>query len=77
MLCTMARCPESFMFSRHRTGEKYLFQLYQKFFENCSVCESLKTGVILQLFKGNGSKANNKDNYRGITLFPTLCKIMR
>ena len=33
------------------------------------------TGVILPLFKGKGAKANNKDNYRGITLFPTLCKI--
>ena len=54
---------------------KHLFQLYKKFFENCSVCESLKTGVILPLFKGKGAKANHKDNYRGITLFPTLCKI--
>ena len=27
------------------------------------------------MFKGKGAKANNKDNYRGITLFPTLCKI--
>ena len=54
---------------------KHLFQLYKKFFENCSVCESLKTRVILPLFKGKGAKANNKDNYRGITLFPTICKI--
>ena len=37
--------------------------------------ESLKSGIILPLFKGKGAKANNKDNYRGITLFPTLCKI--
>ena len=54
---------------------KHLFQLYQKSFENFSVCESLKTGVILALFKEKGSKANNKVNCRGITLFPTLCKI--
>ena len=54
---------------------KHLFQLYQKFFKTCSVCESLKTGVILPLFKGKSGKANNKDNYGGITLFPTLCKI--
>ena len=54
---------------------KHLFQLYERFFENCSVCESLKTGVILPLFKGKGAKAFNKDNYRGITLFPTFCKI--
>ena len=31
--------------------------------------------VILSLFKGKGAKANNKDNYKGITLFPTFCKI--
>ena len=30
---------------------------------------------FLPLFKGKGVKENNKDNYRGITLFPTLCKI--
>ena len=27
------------------------------------------------LFKGKGAKANNKDNYTSITMFPTLCKI--
>ena len=37
--------------------------------------ESLKMGVIPPLFKGKGAKASNKDNYRGITMFPTLCKI--
>ena len=37
--------------------------------------KSLKSVIILSLFKGKGAKANNKDNYRGITLFPTLCKI--
>ena len=42
---------------------------------NFSICDSLLTSVILPLFKGKGAKANNKDNYRGITLFPTLCKI--
>ena len=35
----------------------------------------IKKGIILPLFKGKGAKANNKDSYRGITLFPTLCKI--
>ena len=30
---------------------------------------------MLPLFKGKGTKANNKDNYRGITLFPTISKI--
>ena len=35
----------------------------------------MKVGVILLPFKGKGAKANNEDNYKGITLFPTLCKI--
>ena len=49
---------------------------YQVFFYKSSVCKSLelKTGLVLPLFKGKGAKADNKDNYRGITLFPTLCK---
>ena len=49
--------------------------MYQQFYENSVVCKSLKIGIILPLFKGKGAKANNKDNYRGITLFPTLCKM--
>ena len=40
---------------------RLLFELYQNFYANGPVCESLKTGVILPLFKGNGAKANNKD----------------
>ena len=47
------------------------------FFNSLSVCDSLPTGVILPLFKGKGAEANNKDNYRGITLFSTLCKIYK
>ena len=54
---------------------KLLFQLYQTFLNNFSVCDSLLPGVILPLFKGKGAEDNNKDNYRGITLFPALCKI--
>ena len=53
---------------------RLLFHIYQQFFENSSICKSLKMGLILPLFKGKDAKANNKDNYRGITLFPTLCK---
>ena len=34
---------------------KLLFQLYQTFFNNFSVCDSLLTGVILPLFKGKGA----------------------
>ena len=52
-----------------------LFHLYQNFFENSSVCDSLLRGVILPLFNGNGAKAKNKHNYRGITLFLTFCRI--
>ena len=55
--------------------ETILHHLYQVFFDKSSVCKTLKTGLVLPLFKGKGAKANNKDNYRGITLFPTLCKI--
>ena len=63
-------------------GESYcpnlwvlLHQLFQDFFNKFSVCDDLKIGIILPLFKGKGAKANNEDNYRGITLFLTLCKI--
>ena len=37
--------------------------------------DSLKSGIILPLFKGKGANTNNKDNYRTITSFSTLCKI--
>ena len=37
--------------------------------------KNLKTGVILPLFKGKRAKAKNEDNYRGSTIFLTLCKI--
>ena len=33
------------------------------------------SGTNIAGFKGKGAKTNNKDNYRGVTLFPTLCKI--
>ena len=52
-----------------------LQEMYQEFFESCMIPKSLKSGIILPLFKGKGAKANNKGNYRGITLLPTLCKI--
>ena len=55
---------------------RLLFELYQNFYANGSGCESLKTGVILPLFKGKGTEANNKDNYMGTTLFLTV-KFMR
>ena len=49
-------------------------QLFQYFFDKFSVCGDLKSGVILPLLKGKGAKANNKDNFRGITFFLTFCK---
>ena len=52
-----------------------LFELYQSFIQTFSALKSLKTGIILPSFKGKGIKANDKNNYRDITLFPTLCKI--
>ena len=54
---------------------RHLILLYQDFFQTHTVPENLKTGVILPLFKGKGAKANNKDNYRGITMFLTLYKV--
>ena len=56
---------------------RLLFEMYQNFYANGSVCESLKTGVMLPLFKGKGAKANNKANYRGRTLFLLCVKFMR
>ena len=54
---------------------KLLHDLHQVFFDKNSVCKTLKMGLVLPLFEGKRARANNKDNYRGITLFPTLCKI--
>ena len=54
---------------------KLLHDLYQVFFDKSSVCKTLKTGFVLPFFKRKGAKANNKDNYRGVTLSRTLCKI--
>ena len=53
----------------------YLFRLYERYFSECRTCSSIKSGQILPLFKAKGTKANNKDNYRGITIFPTFCKV--
>ena len=34
----------------------------------------MKSGQILPHFKGKGTKASNKGNYRDIKIFPTFCK---
>ena len=57
------------------SGNLYLFKLYEKYFSECRTCSSIKTGQILPLFKGKGTKVSNTGNYRGITIFPTLCKV--
>ena len=49
--------------------------IHRVFFNKSSVWKTLKTNLVLPLFKGNGARSNNSDNYRGITLFSTLCKI--
>ena len=46
----------------------YLFRLYERYFSEWRTCSSIKSGQILPLFKAKGTKANNKDNYRGITI---------
>ena len=53
----------------------HLFLLYRDFFQTHTVPQNPTMGVILHLFKGKGAKESNKDNCRGITMFPTLCKI--
>ena len=47
-----------------------LHQLFQDLFNKFSACDDLKVGIFCK-----GAKVNNKDNYRSITLLPTLCKI--
>ena len=52
-----------------------LFKAIRKVFSECRTFSSIKSGQILPLFKVKGTKANNKDYYRGITIFPNLCKV--
>ena len=54
---------------------KSLFLSYNRFFNNFSTYRNLKIGQILPLFKGKWLKANDEENYCGITLFPTICKV--
>ena len=53
------------------------FTIYIRYFSTKvqSAKLSKQLCLVLRLFKGKGAKANNRDNYRGITLFSTLCKI--
>ena len=44
-------------------------------FESSAVPAESLVGTILPLFKGKGLKASEKDNYRGITIFPVTLKV--
>ena len=46
-----------------------LLILYYRMFYSIEVPQSLKFELLLPLFKGKGTKASNKDNYRGIAMF--------
>ena len=54
---------------------KILHLLYNKMFDSASVPSGSLMGMILPLFKGKGLKACEKDNYRGITMFPVIIKV--
>ena len=47
--------------------------------DKSSVGKTLKAGLVLSLFKGRGTKANNKDNYRDVEslLFLLYVKFMK
>ena len=49
--------------------------LYFRMFYSIEVPQSLKFELLLPLFKGKGTKASNKDNYRGIAMFSVFCKV--
>ena len=52
-----------------------LYKLYCQMFESSAVPVESLVGMVLPLFKGKGLKASEKDNYRGITLFPVVLKV--
>ena len=52
-----------------------LHKLYHSMFENVNMPSNSLIGMVLPLFKGKGLKASEKDNYRGITLFPVILKV--
>ena len=51
--------------------------LYNKMFDSVSVSSGSLMGMILPLFKGKGLKACEKGNYRGITIFPVIIKVLK
>ena len=44
-------------------------------FDSARVPSGSLMGMTLPLFKGKGLKACEKDNYRGITMFPVIIKV--
>ena len=46
--------------------------LYFRMFYLTEVPQFLKFELLLPLFKGKGTKASNKDNYRGIAMFSLI-----
>ena len=49
--------------------------LYFRMLYSIEVPQSSKFELLLPLFKGKGTKASNKDNYRGIAMFSVFCKV--
>ena len=52
-----------------------LSDLFVSMYLTHNVPSSLKTQLLLPIFKGKKLKASNKDNYRGIALFSVFCKV--
>ena len=52
-----------------------IYDLFLRFFYDNGSPEMLKICMMLPLFKGKGLKAYDKDNYRGIAMFPVITKI--
>ena len=52
-----------------------LYKLYRTMFENGNVPFNSLIDMVLSLFKSKDLKASEKDNYRGITLFPVILKV--
>ena len=56
-------------------AELYLLEIVNQFLMNCDIPELLKTGLLAHVFKRKGCK-NISTSYRGITVLPTVCKII-
>ena len=52
-----------------------MYDLFLRFFYDNGSPEMLKICMMLPLFKGKGLRTYDKDNYKGITMFPVITKI--